>query len=214
VQRTLRFACLIDQTKILIMTALRFLSLTCFFLSTSVLYAQKDTIRVETQKKVYTQIDTIRMGKTTIITRTENQDGKVEKKVEVTVDGKDLGDIIEKQIEIFTDKDKKPFKIEVGPGKENKILKEIEGFKAFKLPAKKELKNVENAWWVLDLGFAQYNDQSNYASARNLGFVTPIIGKDQLKLNTAAARNVNIWIVLQRLNLVDHKLNLKYGLGL
>lgn len=240
------------------MTVLRFLSLTSLFLSTSLLYAQKDTVRVETQKKIMLQIDTIRVGKnpnaiektyiittdstqgnvekkvqvlvngeplnvkadtikvgkTTIITRTEKQDGKMGKKVEVTVDGKDLGEIIEKQIEIFSDKDTKPFKMEVGPGKENKLFKEIEGFKAFKLPAKKELKNIENAWWVLDLGFSQYNDQSNYSVARNLGFVTPIIGKDQLKLNTAASRNVNLWIVLQRLNLVEHKLNLKYGLGL
>ena len=109
------------------MTALRFLSFTSLFLSTSVLYAQKDTIRVQTEKKVFVQIDTIRVGKnpnqvektyiittdsskgeidkkvqvlingvalkadtikvgkTTIITRTENQDGKQEKKVEVTL---------------------------------------------------------------------------------------------------------------------------------
>ena len=42
--------------------------------------------------------DTIKVGKTTIITRTETGKGNEEKKVEVTIDGNDLGNIIEKQI--------------------------------------------------------------------------------------------------------------------
>jgi len=225
------------------MTALRFLSLTGLLLSTSFLFAQKDTVRIQTEKKVFVQIDTIKVGKnpnqvektfiittdsskgvidkkvqvlvngvelkvdtikvgkTTIITRTENQDGKVEKKVEVTIDGKDLGEMIEKNIEIFTDKDKKSPKI-------------VEGFDLFKTEKKKELKKVENFWWVLDLGFSQYNDQSDYATARTTGFVAPNIGKDQLKLNVAASRNVNLWILMQRVNLAKNILNLKYGIGL
>ena len=239
----------------LFMTALRFLSFTSLFLSTSVLYAQKDTIRVQTEKKVFVQIDTIRVGKnpnqvektyiittdsskgeidkkvqvlingvalkadtikvgkTTIITRTENQDGKQEKKVEVTIDGKDLGEMIEKNIEIFSDRDKKIFKKVEGVDL-FKTEKLVEGFDLFKTEKKKELKNVENFWWVLDLGFSGYNDQSNYALARTTGFVAPNIGKDQLKLNMTGSRNVNLWILMQRVNLAKHMLNLKYGVGL
>ncbi|MFM8255992.1 MAG: hypothetical protein ACKN9Q_05400, partial [Bacteroidota bacterium] len=237
------------------MTALRFLSLTGLLLSTSFLFAQKDTVRIQTEKKVFVQIDTIKVGKnpnqvektfiitpdsskgvidkkvqvlvngvelkvdtikvgkTTIVTRTENQDGKVEKKVEVTIDGKDLGEMIEKNIEIFTDKDKKSPKIVEGFDlfKSEKL---VEGFDLFKTEKKKELKKVENFWWVLDLGFSGYNDQSDYATARTTGFVAPNIGKDQLKLNVAASRNVNLWILMQRVNLAKNILNLKYGIGL
>jgi len=202
------------------MTALRFLSLTGLLFSTSFLFAQKDTVRIQTEKKVQVLVneiplksDTIKVGKTTIITRTENQDGKVEKKVEVTIDGKDLGEMIEKNIEIFTDKDKKSPKIVEGFDL-FKTEKLVEGFDLFKTEKKKELKKVENFWWVLDLGFSQYNDQSDYATARTTGFVAPNIGKDQLKLNVAASRNVNLWILMQRVNLAKNILNLKYGIGL
>lgn len=68
------------------MTALRFLSFTSLFLSTSVLYAQKDTIRVQTEKKVFVQIDTIRVGKNpnqvekTYIITTDSSKGEIDKK--------------------------------------------------------------------------------------------------------------------------------------
>ncbi|NBX11792.1 MAG: hypothetical protein EBR19_06250, partial [Chitinophagaceae bacterium] len=145
--------------------------------------------------------DTIKVGKTTIITRTEVGKGNEEKKVEISIGGGELGELIEKQIELFTDRDKKP-------------LKKVEGFQLFKPETKKELKNIENNWFVLDLGCSQYRDFTNYTNARLSGFVAPNIGKDQLKLNTAASHNVNLWILLQRMNLVKHKLNLRYGVGL
>ena len=145
--------------------------------------------------------DTLKVGKTTIITRTEIGKGNEEKKVEISIGGGELGEFIEKQIELFTDRDKKP-------------LKKVEGFQLFKPETKKELKNIENNWFVLDLGFAQYKDFTNYTNARLSGFVAPNVGKDQLKLNTAASNNINLWILLQRMNLVKHKLNLRYGVGL
>jgi hypothetical protein len=143
--------------------------------------------------------DTIKVGNTTIITRTEIGKGNEEKKVEISIGGGELGELIEKQIELFTDRDKKP-------------LKKVEGFNLFKPETKKELKNVENNWWIIDLGFADLNDQSNYTAARASGFVGPNIGKDQL--STTVSRNVNVWFLMQRLNLAKHKLNLKYGVGL
>jgi hypothetical protein len=81
-------------------------------------------------------------------------------------------------------------------------------------PKKKKPSNITTNWCVIDLGFANYTDNTNYASALASGFVLPGIGKDQLDLNTGKSVNVNIWFFMQRLNLVKHVLNLKYGLGL
>ena len=46
------------------------------------------------------------------------------------------------------------------------------------------------------------------------GFVTnDFANKDNLKLRTIKSVNVNIWFFMQRLNLIKHVVNLKYGLG-
>lgn len=77
-------------------------------------------------------------------------------------------------------------------------------------------KNVSTNWWVLDLGFSNYDDQTNYANAGSYlvdrpGY--PALGKNDFKLRTGKSINVNIWVFMQRLNLVKHHVNLKYGLG-
>lgn len=76
--------------------------------------------------------------------------------------------------------------------------------------------NVETNWWIFDLGFANWKDETNYAAAQQSGFVTSpdIKSKDNLKLRTGKSVNVNIWAFQQKLNLVKHVVNLKYGLGL
>jgi hypothetical protein len=157
--------------------------------------------------------DKLVMGKTTILSKTDTADGKKQKTIEISISGEGIGEMIEKQIDLFTNRDKKIFKKVEGVDlfKNEKV---VEGFDLFKTEKKKELKNIENFWWVLDLGFSGYNDQSNYSLARTTGFVAPNIGKDQLKLNMAASRNVNLWILMQRVNLAKHRLNLKYGVGL
>jgi hypothetical protein len=76
------------------------------------------------------------------------------------------------------------------------------------------LTNVSTNWWIVDLGFANYKDETNYAAAQQSGFVTGgITGKDNLKLRTGKSVNVNIWVFMQKLNLAKHVVNLKYGLG-
>jgi hypothetical protein len=76
------------------------------------------------------------------------------------------------------------------------------------------LTNVSTNWWIVDLGFANYKDETNYAAAQQSGFVTSgISGKDNLKLRTGKSVNVNIWVFMQKLNLAKHVVNLKYGLG-
>lgn len=73
--------------------------------------------------------------------------------------------------------------------------------------------NVQTNWWIVDLGFANYSDKTNYAAAQSSGFVSNEITEDQLKLRTGKSVNVNIWAFMQKLNIAKHVLNLKYGLG-
>lgn len=78
---------------------------------------------------------------------------------------------------------------------------------------KKKSSNISTNWWIFDLGFANLKDQSNYVAAQASGFVDQGVGKDQLDLRTGKSVNVNIWMFMQKLNMIDHVVNLKYGLG-
>jgi len=78
---------------------------------------------------------------------------------------------------------------------------------------------VTTNWWVVDLGFANYDDKTNYANAGNYlvnnpASGVPAISSSDFKLRTGKSINVNIWFFMQRLNLVKRNINLKYGLGL
>lgn len=78
---------------------------------------------------------------------------------------------------------------------------------------------ISTNWWIFDLGFANVNDKTNYAGAEAQNFLRSVgpagkPGKDDLKLRGNKSSNVNIWVVMQRLNLAKGYLNLKYGLGL
>lgn len=68
--------------------------------------------------------------------------------------------------------------------------------------------NLSTNWWILDLGFANYNDKSAYPNS------ITTVGKDNMKLKAGKSRNVNLWFFMQKLNIAKHAVNLKYGLGL
>ncbi len=79
--------------------------------------------------------------------------------------------------------------------------------------------NISTASWIIDLGFANWVDKTNYASATAGNYLvnrpgTPALGENDFKLKTVKSVNVNIWFFMQRLNLIKHYVNLKYGLGL
>jgi hypothetical protein len=76
-----------------------------------------------------------------------------------------------------------------------------------------QLRNISTNWGILDLGFANYNDRTNYASAGAQQFA-PGATKDWFKLRTGKSVDVNIWIFMQRINLIKHVVNFKYGLGI
>lgn len=75
-------------------------------------------------------------------------------------------------------------------------------------------KTLSTNYLIFDLGFANYNDKTDYASAEAAKFIQPGLGKHDLKLITGKSSNVNIWLFMQKLNITSHVLNLKYGLGL
>ena len=72
-------------------------------------------------------------------------------------------------------------------------------------------------WFIFDLGFANVNDKTNYGNTGD--YLRDINGKglptkDDLKLRSGKSSNVNIWVVMQKLNLTKGYVNLKYGVGL
>lgn len=73
--------------------------------------------------------------------------------------------------------------------------------------------NVSTNWGIVDIGVANFRDQTNYASAGAQAFA-PGSTKDWFKLRGGKSVDVNIWIFMQRLNLIKHVVNLKYGLGI
>jgi hypothetical protein len=73
--------------------------------------------------------------------------------------------------------------------------------------------NITTSWGILDLGFTNYNDKTIYTSAAAQQFA-PGGSKDWFKLNNGKSVDVNIWIFMQRMNLIKHVVNLKYGIGL
>jgi hypothetical protein len=87
---------------------------------------------------------------------------------------------------------------------------------------KRPLKNVSTSFFDLDLGFANYidNSESRYyimnnqiLPQNNTAIFPGPPASAILKLNNLKSSNVNIWLVQQRVNLYQHKLSLKYGIG-
>jgi hypothetical protein len=73
---------------------------------------------------------------------------------------------------------------------------------------------VSTNWLILDLGFANYSDKTDYAAAMASGFTGAGVGEDQMELRTGKSSNINIWLFMQRLNVIKHVVNLKYGVGI
>jgi len=75
-------------------------------------------------------------------------------------------------------------------------------------------RNVSTNWVIVDLGFANYNDKTIYANAVTAGVVAPGINKESFNLRNGKSIDVNIWLFMQRLNVIKHVVNLKYGIGI
>jgi hypothetical protein len=78
----------------------------------------------------------------------------------------------------------------------------------------KKLKPITTNWWIFDLGFANYVDNTQPVYYDASPFLKPFwIMSNDLKLNNVKSSNVNIWIVQQKASLYKNYLNLKYGVG-
>ena len=69
---------------------------------------------------------------------------------------------------------------------------------------------------ALDLGFSNYNDQTNYGNTANYLYNRPgaaPLGESDFKLRAGKSINVNIWLFMQKLDIIKHNVSLVYGLG-
>ena len=77
--------------------------------------------------------------------------------------------------------------------------------------------NVSTNWLVVDLGFANHQDKTNYASAEAQNFVTGQTPGHPAAQSDFAVKtgsfNLNVWLFMQRMSLVKKVVNLKYGVG-
>lgn len=80
--------------------------------------------------------------------------------------------------------------------------------------------NISTNWWIMDLGFANMRDQTDYAAAQAGSYFRTLrptdgpVTQNSYKLINGKSSNVNIWFFMQKVNLYKHVVNLKYGLGL
>lgn len=73
--------------------------------------------------------------------------------------------------------------------------------------------NLSTNWLIVDLGFTNYNDKTNYSGSVAQTFA-PGSNSNWFNLKNNKSVDVNIWFFMQRLNVVKHVVNLKYGLGI
>jgi hypothetical protein len=74
--------------------------------------------------------------------------------------------------------------------------------------------NVTTNWMIVDLGINQVNDKTNYTQAIANGYLPAGANEDWFDQRGFKSTNVNIWLFMQRVNMIKHVVNLKYGLGI
>jgi len=83
---------------------------------------------------------------------------------------------------------------------------------------KQKNSNISTSSFIVDLGFANWTDKTNYSNngsiVNNPSMPNNDLSANDFKLKTIKSVNVNIWFFMQRMNLVKHYVNLKYGLGI
>ncbi|MBS1729492.1 MAG: outer membrane beta-barrel protein [Bacteroidetes bacterium] len=112
--------------------------------------------------------------------------------------------IIKKDKKMKEDNDNTQINISINPGDKSYY--------------KKKHSAISTNWLILDLGFANLRDKTDYGSAAANNYLHSNGGapftKEDMKLNSGKSSNVNLWFFMQKLNLTQQVLNLKYGLGL
>ena len=90
----------------------------------------------------------------------------------------------------------------------------FEGEKEYKMHDRKGDKpsNLTTNYWVFDVGFSNFQDNTNYSGAAAQAYA-PGSNSSWFTLKDGKSRNINIWFFMQKLNVVKHVMNLKYGVG-
>ena len=106
----------------------------------------------------------------------------------------------------------------------DELKKAVEGLDLSKLGdlkdklVKKKPKKVSTNWFVFDIGFAGYDDKTNYGLASTQNFLRNQTGlpasEGDYALRTSRVSNFNFWFFMQRVSLIKSVLNLKYGFGI
>jgi hypothetical protein len=78
--------------------------------------------------------------------------------------------------------------------------------------------NVTTNWMIIDIGFAGFNDKTNYNSAEAQAFLqnpngVPLQSGDFVTRGTRVS-NFSLWFFTQRRNIYKHVINFKYGFGI
>lgn len=101
----------------------------------------------------------------------------------------------------------------VPPRRENYTIINIPRRKSYESKTPPHKRAISTNYLIFDLGFANYNDKTDYGTGPAEHFA-PGLQKDDFKLITGKSSNVNIWLFMQKLNIAERVFNLKYGLGL
>ena len=93
--------------------------------------------------------------------------------------------------------------------------KEADSDKEYKMKRRRGDKpsNLSTNWWIFDVGFSSYTDNTIYSSSAAQAYA-PGSNSTWFDLKDGKSRNVNVWFFMQKLNVSKHVFNLKYGLGL
>ncbi len=81
-----------------------------------------------------------------------------------------------------------------------------------KLSSRTNPKSIKTQWAVIDLGFSNYVDNTDYGSIDAQAYA-PGSNEEWTSLRPYKSRNVNIWLVTQQFNVIRHYINFQYGLG-
>lgn len=72
---------------------------------------------------------------------------------------------------------------------------------------------ISTQWLLVDLGFDNYTDNTNYSSAATQA-LSPGATSERFGLRNGKSINFNLWFFMQKISLIKHVVNLKYGLGI
>lgn len=82
---------------------------------------------------------------------------------------------------------------------------------------RKKYSRLSTNWIIVDLGFNNYSDNTNYGTVGSYLVNqpgAPALNENDFKLRNGKSINVNIWFFMQKYDIVKKNVSLKYGLGL